>query len=175
MALLQKLKEKLGFGSGSSERESGETEVTVERESDPAAEAPEEGGEPTDEAGSAAAVADEDAPEENGEPAAAETEAAASTESLVDEEAAASDAETAAEPAEAATAEDEETDIDDADDRGPSVEEITGIGPAYAERLAEIGIETVGDLADADAAAVAEGTSVGEKRAATWIDRASEF
>ncbi|OTE98783.1 helix-hairpin-helix domain-containing protein, partial [Halorubrum sp. SD683] len=59
--------------------------------------------------------------------------------------------------------------------RGPSVEEIKGIGPAYAERLAGIGIETIDDLAAADAAAVAEGTSVGEKRAATWIDRASEF
>lgn len=183
MALLQKLKEKLGFGSGSAERESAEAEVTVERESEPAAN-------PTV---SETDDGPEDAETDDAEPVAAETEAAASTESLVDEEAAdpavsetddgADDAETddetaagdgAAEPAEAAGGETDDVAVDD-DDRGPSVEEIKGIGPAYAERLASIGIETVDDLAGADAAEVAEGASVGEKRAATWIDRASEF
>ncbi len=108
-------------------------------------------------------------PDEGDEPVATETEAAASTESLVDEA-----ADDAAEPAEAAAGGDDDVAVDD-DDRGPSVEEIKGIGPAYAERLAGIDIETVGDLAGADAAAVAEGASVGEKRAATWIDRANEF
>ncbi|QWC19649.1 helix-hairpin-helix domain-containing protein [Halorubrum sp. 2020YC2] len=172
MALLQKLKEKLGFGSGSAERESGETEVTVERESEPAAEA---SAEATDEQPPRTGV-----DEEGGEPAAAAaTEAAASTESLVDEEAGATDdagteADEGAEPAEAAAGEADDAAVD-GDDRGPSVEEIKGIGPAYAERLASIGIETIDDLAGADAAEVAEGTSVGEKRAATWIDRASEF
>jgi len=58
---------------------------------------------------------------------------------------------------------------------GTPVDEIKGIGPAYAERLGEIGIHTVEDLAGADAAAIADGTSVGEGRAATWIDRAAEF
>ena len=38
-----------------------------------------------------------------------------------------------------------------------------------------MGIETVDELADADPAAVADETSVGEKRATTWIDRANEF
>ncbi|TKX85200.1 helix-hairpin-helix domain-containing protein [Halorubrum sp. SS5] len=184
MALLQKLKEKLGFGSGSGEREAGETEVTVERESEPAAEPP-AADEPAagdsvepDDAEQAESESSDAEPAESGaddgveEAVAAETEAAASTESLVDDEGAGADE--AAEQAEAAAGEADDVAVDD-DDRGPSVEEIKGIGPAYAERLAEIGIETVSDLADADAAEVAEGTSVGEKRAATWIDRAGEF
>jgi len=169
MALLQKLKEKLGFGSGSSGRESGETEVTVERESEPAASDGEAAESPSSNDGTAESRA---ATDEADEPAAAvidEAEAAASTESLVDEA-----ADEAAEPAEAAGSGDDDVAVD-GDDRGPSVEEIKGIGPAYAERLAALDIETVGDLAGADAAAVAEGASVGEKRAATWIDRANEF
>ena len=66
MALLQKIKEKLGFGTGSAERDDADTEVTVE--SDPAAdgETGTEGREETDPA--------------------AGTEAAASTGSRVDEE-----------------------------------------------------------------------------------------
>lgn len=213
MALLQKIKEKLGFGTGRAERDETDAEVTVE--SDPAAD---EGAEE---------------PSED-EPAAAGTEAAASTGSLVDEEPSedgsdeslvdeadagdveesdlgdvdeepidagetdeadetdevavddeteaettetapdVSDDDTAAEQAEAADAAEEDVAVDD-DDVGTDLEELKGIGPAYAERLAEIGIESVEDLAAADAGAVAEGASVGEKRAATWIDRAKEF
>ncbi|PSQ56242.1 hypothetical protein BRD22_06360 [Halobacteriales archaeon SW_8_68_21] len=166
MALLQKLKEKLGFGSDSAERESAETEVTVERESEPAAAAAVSGGD------DGADDTEGDGETDEAEPVASETEAAASTESLVDEEIAGDDG--AAEPAEAATSGSDDVAVDDGD-RGASVEDIKGIGPAYAERLASIGIETVDDLAGADAAEVAEGASVGEKRAATWIDRASEF
>jgi predicted flap endonuclease-1-like 5' DNA nuclease len=165
MALLEKLKEKLGFGSGSAERESAETEVTVERESEPAAAAAVSGGD------DGADDTEGDGETDEAEPVAGETEAAASTESLVDEEVG---DDGAAEPAEAATSGSDDVAVDDGD-RGASVEEIKGIGPAYAERLASIGIETVDDLTEADAAEVAEGASVGEKRAATWIDRASEF
>lgn len=53
------------------------------------------------------------------------------------------------------------------------VDEIKGIGPAYSERLGEIGIETVADLAAADAADVAERTTVPEKTVRKWIDRAN--
>ncbi|MFC7186068.1 helix-hairpin-helix domain-containing protein [Halorubrum yunnanense] len=184
MALLQKIKEKLGFGTGRTERDDTEAEVTVE--SDPAAEE--------------AAGSDD---REDAEPVAAGTDAAASTESLVDDESEVDEADGAdgSEAVEADATEVEETDTSeyetadddtaaeqaeavdagtgkvavDADDVGTDVEELKGIGPAYAERLAEVGIETVEDLADADAEAVAEGTSVGESRASTWIERASEF
>ncbi|WP_224269856.1 helix-hairpin-helix domain-containing protein [Haloprofundus salinisoli] len=51
---------------------------------------------------------------------------------------------------------------------------IKGIGPAYAQRLADVGIETVADLADADAADLGEKIDVSEKRVDTWIARARE-
>ena len=132
--------------------------------------------------------------------AAAGTDAAASTESMVDEAEASEEPAAAAEPAEAAGPEsgDVTTDVDDlepadeetadgettdeetadgetADDDGVPVDEIKGIGPAYAERLGEIGIETVADLVDADVADVAERTTVSEKRVNRWVDRAREF
>ena len=54
------------------------------------------------------------------------------------------------------------------------VTDIKGIGPAYAERLAGLGIETVGDLAAADAGDIADQTDLAEKRVAGWIERARE-
>lgn len=182
MALLQKLKEKLGLGGDASERGGAETEVTVEREADEAAAEPESaetetaGTEP-DGAETAGAEPDEGTAEpsesEVDEPVAAETDATASTESLVEEEAAAADPTGAAEPAEAAGPESEDTEV--AGEDAGSVDSIKGIGPAYADRLGEIGIDTVADLADADPEAVAEGANVGESRASTWIERANEF
>lgn len=55
------------------------------------------------------------------------------------------------------------------------VDQIRGIGPAYAERLESAGIETVGELAAADAADLAERTDVPEGRASNWIERAREY
>lgn len=52
------------------------------------------------------------------------------------------------------------------------VDTISGIGPAYAERLAEAGVETVGDLAGADAASLADETGLGEGRVTDWIEQA---
>lgn len=52
------------------------------------------------------------------------------------------------------------------------VETIRGIGPAYAERLAEAGIETVADLAGADAEAVAQETDIAQGRVEDWIEEA---
>ncbi|PSP57805.1 hypothetical protein BRC72_07605 [Halobacteriales archaeon QH_7_66_36] len=55
------------------------------------------------------------------------------------------------------------------------VESISGIGPAYANRLADAGVESVGDLAAADADALAEETGISAKRIGRWIERAEEF
>lgn len=52
------------------------------------------------------------------------------------------------------------------------VEEITGIGPTYAQRLQAAGIETVSDLADADPATVAEATNAAESRVDDWLAQA---
>lgn len=53
------------------------------------------------------------------------------------------------------------------------VEVIKGIGPAYSERLAAAGIETVGELAAADAEELAEATGIGQSRLGNWIERAN--
>jgi len=54
------------------------------------------------------------------------------------------------------------------------VDTVNGIGPAYAERLGEAGIETVAELLEADAEALGERTSISGKRIARWQDRAAE-
>jgi predicted flap endonuclease-1-like 5' DNA nuclease len=60
----------------------------------------------------------------------------------------------------------------DADGATEPVESIKGIGPAYAARLDRLDVETVGDLAAADPAALADGSDISEKRIARWIERA---
>lgn len=67
-----------------------------------------------------------------------------------------------------------DSDAADGNDTDESVEVIKGIGPAYAERLGTVGIETVGELAAADAAEVAAGIDVPESRVGSWIERAND-
>ncbi|NHN57838.1 MULTISPECIES: class III poly(R)-hydroxyalkanoic acid synthase subunit PhaC [Halorussus] len=55
---------------------------------------------------------------------------------------------------------------------GSSLEAISGIGPAYEERLAEAGFETVEDLAGADSVDLARRTTLSEKRVQRWIEQA---
>ena len=179
MALLQKLKEALGFGSGSSSRESGDPTVTVEKAHeaiDPTADEAdgEAVPEPSSGDGSSAAVPAESATEAVEE---AEADAVEEAEADVVEEAeadAVEEAETDDDQESAGEADADSTESDEPP-AGDPVEQITGIGPAYGERLAAMGIETVDELAGADPAAVADETSVGEKRATTWIDRAKDF
>ena len=175
MALLQKIKEKLGFGSGASDADGGETTVTVEHEStetDAAESTETDAAESTE--GDAGVVETDDSVGADGETS---DETDDGDEGVDDAEAVdIDDAETVADAEAEATDADEETEPEDAAATdGTPVDEIKGIGPAYAERLGEIGIYTVEDLAGASAAAVADGTSVGEGRAATWIERATEF
>jgi polyhydroxyalkanoate synthase len=51
------------------------------------------------------------------------------------------------------------------------VETVGGIGPTYAERLRTAGVETVADLAEYDAAELAEIAETSESRAADWLDQ----
>ena len=104
-----------------------------------------------------AAGTDADAHEEA---AAADTDAAASTGSMTEEPPKTG----AAEPAEAAGP-------TDGDEVVP-VEEVSGIGPAYAERLSTAGIDTVGDLLAADPEEIADSTDISTKRIGRWQDRA---
>lgn len=55
------------------------------------------------------------------------------------------------------------------------VTEVNGIGPAVAEKLAAIEIETVADLAHADPEAVAEATGKSAEVVSGWMDQASEL
>ncbi|MFC6837070.1 class III poly(R)-hydroxyalkanoic acid synthase subunit PhaC [Halomarina ordinaria] len=54
------------------------------------------------------------------------------------------------------------------------VESVEGIGPTYAERLREIGVETVADLRETDVETVAETAGVGVSRAERWFDALDE-
>lgn len=53
-----------------------------------------------------------------------------------------------------------------------SLHSIEGIGPATEEKLGEAGIATLEQLADADAASLAEKTGVAETRVEAFVDRA---
>ena len=69
----------------------------------------------------------------------------------------------------------EQVDGSEADEAAAeSVETITGIGPAYADRLEEAGIDSVAALAAADAETVGEAIDVSPKRVADWIERATD-
>jgi polyhydroxyalkanoate synthase len=53
--------------------------------------------------------------------------------------------------------------------------DIEGVGPAYADRLHDAGVETVAALADADPAALADDVDLGEDRVAEWVERAQSL
>ncbi|WP_336336108.1 poly(3-hydroxyalkanoate) polymerase subunit PhaC [Haloarcula brevis] len=63
----------------------------------------------------------------------------------------------------------EESDVDATTDT--DVETVDGIGPTYADRLREAGIETVADLAEYDAAELADIAQTSESRAQDWLDQ----
>lgn len=60
------------------------------------------------------------------------------------------------------------------DDGGEeTLQDLKGIGPSYETQLSEAGVETVDDLADADADELSDETGLSSKRLQRWIDRAS--
>ena len=52
---------------------------------------------------------------------------------------------------------------------GDDLTEIHGVGPVYADRLADLGITSFEALAAADAAAIAEAVGVSDEQVAEWI------
>ncbi|XVH31542.1 class III poly(R)-hydroxyalkanoic acid synthase subunit PhaC [Haloferacaceae archaeon DSL9] len=77
----------------------------------------------------------------------------------------------------------DETTTDEAEHDGGSTREtgasadltdLHGIGPRYAERLREAGVDDVGALADADAPTLAGDVGASPERIAGWIERARE-
>lgn len=65
---------------------------------------------------------------------------------------------------------DESPDATDEDD----LESISGIGPSYADRLREAGIESITDLAAADPADLAERTDLSTERVRDWVEAAND-
>jgi predicted flap endonuclease-1-like 5' DNA nuclease len=55
------------------------------------------------------------------------------------------------------------------------LQRIDGLGPTYADRLAENGIETLADVEETDPEGVASIAEVSESRAEEWIEQASEL
>ncbi len=183
MGLISTLKELLGMETRERPQRH-DVEVTVEREPDAGSERAVK--EPV---ASATASAETEAESATGGDAAeeaatsetatgqAETDEAATEEAETDEEVT-EDAETDEEFTEEGVSDpDTETETersaeDTASDQ--STQSIKGIGSAYAERLATAGIETVGDLADADPDTVAADADVPQARLEDWIERAKE-
>ncbi|WP_331236276.1 helix-hairpin-helix domain-containing protein [Natronorarus salvus] len=174
MALLKKVKSLLGLAdeeeTGTSDDE-GDVGVTVERE--PEAEPAPEPGPPTEEPTGeppGTGIAEEppatEEPPIDGEPTETEPvdEPAPDTDEPVER------TETA-EPVEETVVEAEPGEFGSEPSDDPVVE-IKGIGPSYADRLGEAGVETVSDLADADAEELGEATGISPKRIEAWIDRA---
>ncbi len=187
MGLLDTIRSLLGLSGGSDDRREGDGELTVEH--DPSAPSNDPPPEPEPEPEPEPAAPDDS-------PAAAGTDATASTGSMVDESVAGPNE--AAEPPEATTATSPQVDpeaggaaesdagveslVDEAEDDGDEaeadqhdpVETVRGIGPAYADRLGDAGVETVPDLAAADPTALAAAIEVAESRVERWVDRARD-
>ncbi|KOX95185.1 poly (3-hydroxybutyrate) depolymerase [Haloarcula rubripromontorii] len=59
----------------------------------------------------------------------------------------------------------------EADDEPADVDSVSGIGPTYADRLHDAGIHSVADLAEYDAAELADIAETTESRAQDWLDQ----
>jgi predicted flap endonuclease-1-like 5' DNA nuclease len=198
MGLFKILKSVIGLGSSGSRSTSGTAEpgrenvdVTVEHEPEPDTTSEDAvkgtGEETTTEAASSPAT--EPAGESDGatepEVEADESDSEVETE---DEDTTEPEVEAETDDTETATPESDTEDTDEpdaeaegSDDAEPEVEvenadastdTIKGIGPSYAETLSAAGIETVGDLAAADATDIAGETDLSEKRVGRWVARA---
>lgn len=151
MGWLDTIRTLLGFDSNDRGEDSSTVAITVEKEPDPESER----------AVKEADAADADSRDSTGDEAdAAET---APEERRSKEE-------------ETATDEEVSRDVEsEPDDSGEvTLTDIQGIGPAYAERLENAGIEDVDALAAADPENLAERANISENRIQRWIDRATD-
>ena len=67
---------------------------------------------------------------------------------------------------------DVEGEADDPSEADPDLEALDGLGPTAATNLREAGIETVSQLAEADAADLADATGLPRDRIGRWIEQA---
>lgn len=160
MGLFNLVKAVMGLGTGSESRTGGtdhdDVDVTVEHE-------------PDTESEDAVKGTDDLSVEPDAE--AFEEAEAAAVEGVTDGEDEAADADDGDAAGEDTTADGDDATVTVAPDLDPDgdVDAVSGIGPSYAERLGEAGIETVGDLAAADPADVADRSDLSEKRVTGWV------
>jgi len=192
MSLLQKLKSVFGLGDDDGGKSRRDVGVTVEHEPsepdepEPATET-ESAVKGADVDSSAAetdapAVDESDAATEESETAVDESEATEEIETAVDESEAAEeaieeaepDAEGEEEPAETEADAEAEAEPEEPEPEAPegTLEDVKGIGPAYAERLRNAGVDSIADLADADAEDLAAETDLSATRIENWIEQA---
>jgi predicted flap endonuclease-1-like 5' DNA nuclease len=194
MSLLQKLKSVFGLGDDDGGKSRRDVGVTVEHEPsepdepEPATET-ESAVKGADVDSSAAetdapAVDESDAATEESETAVDEGDAATEeSETAVDESEAAAeeaieeaepDAEGEEEPAETEADAEAEAEPEEPEPEAPegTLEDVKGIGPAYAERLRNAGVDSIADLADADAEDLAAETDLSATRIENWIEQA---
>ncbi|WP_440007631.1 helix-hairpin-helix domain-containing protein [Halomicrococcus sp. SG-WS-1] len=81
----------------------------------------------------------------------------------------------ATEPEPTPTEEQEEREAEEPDVEERPLEDVKGIGPAYAERLRRTGVENTVDLAAADPEEIADETDLSPKRIEGWIERAKSL
>ena len=151
MSLLGTLKSL--FGQREREPTSSDVSVTVERDSDSSEQNPVEEHSPTDSDPSMTAAATQPGP------GGAETTAEAQDEQSADE-------------AFEWESEDEPSPDGESSTESEPLTSITGIGPAYAESLEDAGIDTVQQLADADAFELADAAGLSDKRVEGWVEQA---
>lgn len=164
MSILEKLKSVLGMDGRDGTRGTTDPDVTVEREPATESERAVTGAGAADARGATqSASAPREADEASGDGGTPESGHQAGE--VEDHDAAAPDAEGGDGPSTAA-----EEGIE-----SPAVEQITGIGPTFGERLEAAGIETVGDLAGEDAETIAEAAGTHESRVQDWLQQARNW
>ena len=185
MGLITKLKSLLGLAEDRPQPRSSESGVTIEREPDESNERPD--------AETERAIKTADETVDGDDTAATEAEVASGVEDETDPTAhiervesdsaesngTEGDASGAEEPetegAETEGAETEEPTPSEADADARPLEDVKGIGPAYAERLRSAGVEDTAALAEADPEEIAEETDLSPKRIAGWVERAKSL
>jgi predicted flap endonuclease-1-like 5' DNA nuclease len=185
MGIIERIKSALGLGTSPSSSQSAPSstdspstgdgvDVTVEHEPATASEDAVKGTDTADDGGPTAEVdtsAEPDSPSVDGD---------SETSSATKDPDAATETDETDETDESATG----TEADETDDSEPAptepapdaeLEDIKGIGPTYGERLREADIGGIGDLADADPAALAEETDIAQSRVEDWVEQAKLY